>query len=36
MKMENELKAKAAGTVGEIFVKTGEPVEANAKLIAFA
>ena len=36
MKMENELKAKTAGTVSEVFVKAGEPVEANAKLIAFA
>ncbi len=35
MKMENELKAKVAGKVSEIFVKAGEPVEANAKLVAF-
>ncbi len=35
MKMENELKAKVAGKVTEVFVKAGEPVEANAKLVAF-
>ena len=35
MKMENELKARVAGKVTEVFVKAGEPVEANAKLVAF-
>jgi biotin carboxyl carrier protein len=35
MKMENEVKAKATGTIAEIFVKAGETVEANAKLVRF-
>jgi biotin carboxyl carrier protein len=35
MKMENEVKAKAAGKVAEIFVKAGDTVEANAKLVRF-
>jgi biotin carboxyl carrier protein len=36
MKMENELKAKAAGTIAEIHVAAGTAVEGNAKLITFA
>jgi biotin carboxyl carrier protein len=36
MKMENEIKAKAAGKVGEIHVKAGEAVEGNAKLLTMA
>jgi biotin carboxyl carrier protein len=35
MKMENEVKAKAACKVAEIFVKAGDTVEANAKLVRF-
>lgn len=34
MKMENELVAARAGTVGEIFVKPGDTVEGGAKLVA--
>jgi biotin carboxyl carrier protein len=33
MKMENEVKAKAAGTVAEVHVTTGSAVEGNAKLV---
>ncbi len=33
MKMENELKAAAAGRVKEIFVEEGDIVEAGAKLL---
>ena len=36
MKMENEVKAKAAGTVAEVHVATGSAVEGNAKLITLA
>jgi biotin carboxyl carrier protein len=36
MKMENEIKAKAAGTIGQIHVATGDTVEGNAKLITMA
>jgi biotin carboxyl carrier protein len=36
MKMENELKAKAAGRVAEVHVAVGETVEGNAKLVTFA
>ncbi|MGZ5966513.1 MAG: biotin/lipoyl-containing protein [Polyangiales bacterium] len=36
MKMENELRAKGAGTVAEIHVKPGEAIEAGARLITFA
>ena len=36
MKMENELKAKGAGTVAEVHVAAGAAVEANAKLLTFA
>ncbi len=35
MKMENEVKAKHACKVAEIFVKAGDTVEANAKLVRF-
>ncbi len=35
MKMENELKAKLAGTIAEVFVGAGTAVEANAKLLSF-
>jgi biotin carboxyl carrier protein len=33
MKMENEVKAKSAGTVLEVHVKPGAAVEGNAKLV---
>jgi len=33
MKMENEVRAKAAGTVGEVHVTVGQTVEGNAKLL---
>ena len=33
MKMENELKAPCAGTVTDVLVRPGQPVEANAKLL---
>lgn len=33
MKMENELRAKAAGTVTEVHVAPGAAVEANVKLV---
>jgi biotin carboxyl carrier protein len=33
MKMENEVRARAAGTVGQIHVKAGATVEGNAKLV---
>jgi biotin carboxyl carrier protein len=36
MKMENELKAKTAGTVAEVHVAVGDTVEGNAKLVTFA
>jgi len=36
MKMENELKAPRAGTVGRIFVKKGEGVEQNKPLITLS
>ncbi|WP_394828908.1 biotin/lipoyl-containing protein [Pendulispora albinea] len=36
MKMENELRAKAPGTVAEVHADTGAAVEANAKLVTFA
>jgi biotin carboxyl carrier protein len=36
MKMENEVKAKAAGTVTEVHVTTGSAVEGNAKLVTLA
>ena len=34
MKMENELRAKAAGTVTEVHVAVGAAVEANVKLVS--
>lgn len=34
MKMENELKAKLAGKVAEVFVAAGAAVEANARLLS--
>jgi biotin carboxyl carrier protein len=36
MKMENEIKAKAAGTIGQIHVAAGDTVEGNAKLVTLA
>jgi len=33
MKMENEVRAKAAATVVEVHVSTGDTVEGNAKLV---
>jgi biotin carboxyl carrier protein len=36
MKMENEVKAKAAGIVAEVHVKEGATVEANGKLFTLA
>jgi biotin carboxyl carrier protein len=36
MKMENEVKTKAAGTVAEVHVTTGSAVEGNAKLVTLA
>jgi glutaconyl-CoA/methylmalonyl-CoA decarboxylase subunit gamma len=36
MKMENEVKAKVAGTVAEVHVTAGATVEGNAKLVTFA
>jgi biotin carboxyl carrier protein len=36
MKMENEVRAKAAATIAELHVKAGEAVEGNAKLITLA
>jgi glutaconyl-CoA/methylmalonyl-CoA decarboxylase subunit gamma len=36
MKMENEVKAKAAGTVAEVHVTPGATVEGNAKLVTLA
>ena len=33
MKMENELRAPRAGTVGEVLVREGAPVEAGALLL---
>jgi biotin carboxyl carrier protein len=35
MKMENELKAPAAGTVARIEVQPGQTVEKGATLIVF-
>jgi biotin carboxyl carrier protein len=34
MKMENEVRAKSAGTIAEVHVATGAAVEANAKLVS--
>ncbi len=36
MKMENEVRAKVAGTVAEVHVVAGATVEGNAKLITLA
>jgi biotin carboxyl carrier protein len=36
MKMENEVRAPAAGTVAHVHVVAGEAVEANAKLVTLA
>ena len=36
MKMENEVRAKAAGTVAEVHVTPGAAVEGNAKLVTLA
>jgi biotin carboxyl carrier protein len=36
MKMENEIRAKTAGTVLEVHVAPGAAVEANAKLLTLA
>jgi biotin carboxyl carrier protein len=33
MKMENEVRARVAGTVAEVHVATGTAVEGNAKLV---
>lgn len=33
MKMENELKSPVEGTVGEVMVAPGQPVEAGTKLL---
>jgi biotin carboxyl carrier protein len=36
MKMENEVKARVAGTVAEVHVVTGAAVEGSAKLVTLA
>lgn len=36
MKMENEVKAKGAGTVAKVHAQAGATVEANALLVSFA
>ena len=36
MKMENEVRAKVAGTVAEVHVVAGAAVEGNAKLVTLA
>jgi biotin carboxyl carrier protein len=36
MKMENEVRARAAGTVAEVHVAPGAAVEGNAKLVTLA
>jgi biotin carboxyl carrier protein len=36
MKMENEVKAKVAGTVADVHVVAGAAVEGNAKLVTLA
>jgi biotin carboxyl carrier protein len=36
MKMENEVRAKAAGTVTDVHVTPGSAVEGNAKLVTLA
>jgi biotin carboxyl carrier protein len=36
MKMENEVRAKVAGTVAEVHVAPGATVEGSAKLVTLA
>jgi pyruvate carboxylase subunit B len=36
MKMENEVKARVAGTIAEVHVAAGATVEGSAKLITLA
>jgi biotin carboxyl carrier protein len=36
MKMENEVRAKIAGTVADVHVVAGATVEGNAKLVTLA
>lgn len=36
MKMENEVRAKAPGTVKDVFVQAGAAIESNAKLVLVA
>lgn len=36
MKMENEVRTKAAGTIAEVHVTAGSAVEGNAKLVTLA
>jgi biotin carboxyl carrier protein len=36
MKMENEVRARVAGTVADVYVVSGAAVDAQAKLITFA
>jgi biotin carboxyl carrier protein len=36
MKMENEVRARVAGTVAEVHVAAGAAVEGSAKLLTFA
>ncbi len=36
MKMENEIKAKAAATIADVHVAAGEAVEGGAKLVTLA
>jgi biotin carboxyl carrier protein len=36
MKMENEVRARVAGTVAEVHVAAGATVEGNAKLLTLA
>ncbi|MGO9836061.1 MAG: biotin/lipoyl-containing protein [Polyangiaceae bacterium] len=36
MKMENEVRSRAAGTVAEVHVTAGAAVEGNAKLVTLA
>ena len=36
MKMENEVRAKAGGTVLDVHVKQGATVEGGAKLVTLA
>jgi glutaconyl-CoA/methylmalonyl-CoA decarboxylase subunit gamma len=36
MKMENEIRAKTAGTVARVHVSAGDTVESNAKLVTLS